>query len=152
LHGYGERYGRTKLDRRMTEKIYELPTAGTHEIELVSLKDKGEKQLLTFLVLDQRGTDGKYVCLFVWANSARLKKLAAEIGVPDISRALKAKMLGSIVHAERDGKTYANLAGIVKDSVRLAESSGGTDLDKAASFKCPACGANFRLEQTNGIF
>jgi hypothetical protein len=154
----------------------DIPSAGQHEIELVNIKDTGlqntpyddkEMLLLTFLCLDQRGTNSKYVPLYVrvtktWAEKSRLRVLAEQIGIKTLEalpRALKAKMRAVITHnTSTAGKIYANLDSIVPGTVRLLAEAPqstfanstpwtprgfrGTDVRNDV-LMCPQCGGEY---------
>lgn len=117
------------------EKIYHLPTADAHNLQVTEIKDLGEVQTsygpkeklsIKILVTDEKGPDGSPINVFITcgksigAKSTLGKFLRANgistQGQVNLDELIGFKFRAVIEHnkSETNGKTYANVGSILR--------------------------------------
>src|ERR1700689_2394083 len=118
----------------VSEKIYELPDEGVHNVVISEVTDLGivdtkfgakDRVRVVFDITDQKGTDGETIKVYVSANKVLSPKstlgiLLNDLGVVvsgefDLEDLVGLKSQAIIKHNQGDnGKTYANIVSFLK--------------------------------------
>lgn len=115
------------------DKVYEQMSEGLHNVTITAVNDLGPQETqfgtkdrarIIFTAADQKDKEGKAVDVFMTVtkslhNKSALGKLLASLGIPvgaefDLNDIVGVKCQVVIQHKESDGKTYANVASVLK--------------------------------------
>jgi len=125
---------RKRMGIIVTEKIFELPDEGVHNVVISEVVDLGlvdtkfgtkDRVRIVFDVTDQKATDGETIKVYVTANKVLSPKstlgiLLNDLGVAvtgefDLEDLVGLKSQAIIKHNQGDnGKTYANIVSFLK--------------------------------------